>query len=331
MSDPLTSGTTNRRIVFMGSPEFALPSLIRLATTHEICAVYSQPAKKSGRGMKSKHVPVASHAINAGLPLFTPDNLQSPEIVDQLTAHRADIFVVVAYGLLLPPAVLAIPRFGCLNGHASLLPRWRGAAPIQRAIEAGDGETGVSAMLMEAGLDTGPVVNATKTEIRKIDTAATLHDRLADLTADCLGTIVDRLPTSITNAQPQPTNGVCYAAKISPTDAKICWKKPARELDFHIRAFSPYPGAWCEGPKGRLRILAAEPVALPDAASVHDAGCFLGKNTDGALLVRCGDAAMAITMLQPAGKKPMPSEAFLNGVSLSVGDIFAAAQSGRTR
>ena len=149
---------TKLRIVFMGSPEFAIPCLDRLAKTHDVCAVYSQPAKKSGRGMKTTPVPTADYALKAGLPLFTPDHLKSAEIEVQLASHKAVLFVVVAYGLLLPAAILSIPRFGCLNGHASLLPRWRGAAPIQRAIEAGDTKTGISAMLMDEGLDTGPIV-----------------------------------------------------------------------------------------------------------------------------------------------------------------------------
>ena len=327
MSDPLITDRMKRRIVFMGSPDFALPCLKRLAATHDVRAVYTQPAKKSGRGMKPTPVPVAAHAMATGLPLFTPDALTSEAVLSQLASHEADVFVVVAYRLLLPPRGLAMPRFGCLNGHASLLPRWRGAAPIQRAIEAGDPETGISAMLMEKGLDTGPVVATLRTAISGDDTAGSLHDRLAGLTADCLGTVVDDLPASLAKPQPQPETGISYARKISSAEAKIDWRRTASELDHHIRAFSPYPGAWCHGPKGRLRILSARPVPIlaNDAAA---AGGFMGADNDGMPLVRCGDGALALAMLQPAGKKPMTGAAFLNGVTLAYGASFSVEGEG---
>ena len=308
----------------MGSPDFAVPTVARLAATHDLCAVYSQPAKKSGRGMAERPVPVAAWALDHDIPLFTPDNLKAASIHRQLAQHQADIFVVVAYGLLLPPAVLAIPRWGCLNGHASLLPRWRGAAPIQRAIEAGDRETGVAAMLMEAGLDTGPVVATRRTPIAPDDTAGSLHDRLAEMTAACLGAVIDNLPDSLATPTPQAEDGIVYAAKISPADAEIDWQKPAKRLDYHIRAFSPVPGAWCIGPKGRLRLLAGHPAPIPDGTPNLPAGCFLGKSAEGAMLIRCGDAAFAVTTVQPAGKKPMPADAFLNGCNLVVGAPLAS-------
>ena len=172
-----------QRIVFMGSPAFAIPTLDHLVKTHEVCAIYSQPAKKSGRGMKTTPVPVAAYADAAGLPIFTPEHLKSAEIEAQLASHNADLFVVVAYGMLLPTTILAIPRFGCLNGHASLLPRWRGAAPIQRAIQAGDSETGISAVILETGRGAGPVCGVRQTMISKHDNAGGLHGRLAALTA----------------------------------------------------------------------------------------------------------------------------------------------------
>jgi len=314
-----------QRIVFMGSPAFAIPTLDRLVKTHDVCAVYSQPAKKSGRGMKTKDVPVAAYANAANLPLFTPTHLKSTDIETQLAAHEADLFVVVAYGLLLPRSILEIPRLGCLNGHASLLPRWRGAAPIQRAIEAGDTETGISAMLMEAGLDTGPVVCSQRTPISKSDTAGSLHDRLATLTATCLGEVIDGAPTSLAAPIPQPDDGVIYAAKITSDDAMIDWQQPASILDCHIRAFTPYPGAWCGGPKGRLRILEAHPVPRPAEHIAADAGIFLGKDSgskhcESNMMIACSEGALAITRVQPAGKKPMLAVDFLNGAGLKIGD-----------
>ena len=219
--------------------------------------------------------------------------------------------------------MLAIPRWGCLNGHASLLPRWRGAAPIQRAIEAGDQETGVSAMLMEAGLDTGPIVATRNTPIAPDDTAGSLHDRLANMTAACLGTVIDNLPDSLATPIPQAEDGIIYAAKISPADAEIDWQKPAKWLDYHIRAFSPVPERGASGRTGRLRLSAGHPAPIPDGTPNLPAGCFLGKSAEGAMLIRCGDAAFAVTKVQPAGKKPMSADAFLNGCNLVVGAPLA--------
>ncbi len=323
---PTDQPISKLRIVFMGSPEFAIPCLDRLARTHNVCAVYSQPAKKSGRGMTTTPVPTAMYALEAGLPLFTPDHLKSAKIEDQLASHKADLFVVVAYGLLLPAAILAIPRFGCLNGHASLLPRWRGAAPIQRAIEAGDTITGISAMLMEEGLDTGPVVGVRRIEISNTDTTGSLHDRLAILTASCLCEIIDSAPKSLDSPIPQSGNGLVYATKITTADAMIDWTRSASMLDYHIRAFSPNPGAWCNGPKGRLRILRARPISLSKAtlniAASPMAGRFLGRHDDGAIIIGCGDDALAIERLQPAGKSAMPASDFLNGAGLFIGALL---------
>jgi methionyl-tRNA formyltransferase len=272
--------------------------------------------------MKTTPLPVAAYADAEGLPIFTPDSLKSAEIEAQLTSHDADLFVVVAYGLLLPATVLAIPRFGCLNGHASLLPRWRGAAPIQRAIQAGDSETGISAMIMETGLDTGPVVGVRQTAISKHDNAASLHDRLADLTAECLGAVIDGVPNSLASPAPQADDGIIYAAKISSAEAMIDWQQPADVLDCHIRAFAPYPGAWCYAPKGRLRILEASPMALPAAPKIAPAGSFLGKTADGAMMIACGQDALKITEVQPAGKTSMTASDFLNGAALAIGAFF---------
>ena len=314
------------RIVFMGSPEFSIPCLDRLARTHDVRAVYTQPAKKSGRGMKTTPVPTADYALKAGLPLFTPDHLKSAEIEGQLASHKADLFVVVAYGLLLPARILAIPRFGCLNGHASLLPRWRGAAPIQRAIEAGDTKTGISVMLMEKGLDTGPLVAVSRIEISNTETAGSLRDRLAVLTASCLCKVIDTAPKSLESPVPQSESGLIYATKITSSDAMIDWTRSAAMLDYHIRAFSPNPGAWCNGPKGRLRILQARPISLAEAAlniaAQPLAGRFLCRHDDGAMIIGCGKDALAIEQLQPAGKSAMTARDFLLGAGLVIGELL---------
>ncbi len=323
---PINQSRSKLRIVFMGSPKFAIPSLDRLARAHDVCAVYSQPAKKSGRGMKTTPVPIANYAQKAGLPLFTPEHLKSTKIEAQLASHQADLFVVVAYGLLLPAAILAIPRFGCLNGHASLLPRWRGAAPIQRAIEAGDTKTGISAMLMEEELDAGPIVGVNRIAISNTDTSGSLHDQLAILTASCLCEIIDAAPKSLKAPVPQSKNGVVYAPKITPADAMVDWTHPATTLDYHIRAFSPYPGAWCNGPKGRLRILRARLISLAkttlNITSDTIAGRFLCRHDDGAMVIGCGNDALAIDLLQPAGRSVMTASDFLNGAGLAIGDLL---------
>ena len=307
----------------MGSPGFAIPALDRLAADHDIIAVYTQPPRRSGRGMRETPQPLAAHAAALGLELRHPRSLKTDEDAAALADLEADVFIVVAYGLILPPPVLAMPRFGCINGHASLLPRWRGAAPIQRAIAAGDRSTGICAMLMEAGLDTGPIVATRRTLIAPDDTAGSLHDRLAEITAACLGAVIDNMPDSLATPTPQAEDGIIYAAKISPADAEIDWQKPAKRLDYHIRAFSPVPGAWCIGPKGRLRLLAGHPAPIPDGTPNLPVGCFLGKSAEGAMLIRCGDAAFAVTTVQPAGKKPMSADAFLNGCNLRVGAPLA--------
>ena len=330
MTASTSHATAKQRIVFMGSPAFAIPTLERLAKTHDVCAVYSQPAKKSGRGMTMTAMPVAQYAEAAGLAVFTPTELTSTAVQAQLKNHQATLFIVVAYGLLLPPSVLKIPLLGCLNGHASLLPRWRGAAPIQRAIEAGDSQTGVAAMIMEAGLDTGPVIDTRMIAIDPEDDAGKLHDKLSHLTASCLGNVVDTAPNSLNAPVRQSADGVTYAAKITSHDAEINWQKPALELDYHIRAFSPYPGAWCQGPRGQIRILSAKPAAKlaatrPPTAS-NNGGCFFGKDANDAMLIGCADGLLAVTMLQPAGKKPMSATDFLNGARLKIGHPLDPAQ-----
>ena len=305
---------TRRRIIFMGSPGFAIPALDRLAEQHDIVAVYSQPPRRAGRGMKEQLQPLAAHAATRGFACFHPASLSADDDLARLAGHGADIFIVVAYGLLLPQRVLDMPRFGCINGHASLLPRWRGAAPIQRAIAAGDSETGICAMLMEKGLDTGPVVGRRVCPIGDDDTAGSLHDRLALLNAELLGAVVDDLPDVLENAQPQDHGAATYARKISPGEAEIDWTRPAAELALHIRAFAPVPGAWFAGARGRVRVLKAHV-----ASGAGTPGCFLGADVDGGMQVATGDGVLTLETVQPAGSKPMAASAFLNGARLTPG------------
>ena len=311
------------RIVFMGSPNFAIPALQKLAEIHDICAVYTQPAKPAGRGMKSTPVPVAAYAADKSLALFSPASLKTNDAQEQLAGHDADLFVVVAYGLLLPKNVLNMPKLGCINGHASLLPRWRGAAPIQRAIAAGDAVTGISAMLMDEGLDTGKVLMRRSCQIDTAETAGSLHDKLATLNAETLDEVVGDITSLLTTAEPQDDRQAFYAAKITPQEAEIDWACDTATLDCHIRAFTPFPGAWCLGPKGRVRILQARPADLGRPAHARAGSIVsIGKAT---LHVATGNGVLAIEQLQPAGKKPMHVADFLNGQNLLAGQMLATS------
>lgn len=312
-----------RRIVFMGSPDFAVPALDALSQEHEILAVYTQPPRKSGRGMTEQMVPVARHARDQGLTVRWPASLADKAVQDELAVLAADLFVVVAYGLLLPKQVLELPVLGCINGHASLLPRWRGAAPIQRAIAAGDKMTGMSVMLMEEGLDTGAVLAQRTCAISGTDTAGSLHDSLATLNATLLRDVVTDIERLLPAAQEQSEADAIYAAKISPHEAAVDWRLPAVTLDRHIRAFSPFPGAWFTGPKGRIKITAAYVDATADAASAAP-GTFVGRGEDGTMRIMTGDGVLALLSVQPAGKKPMTAVAFLNGQDIPIGSHFAS-------
>ena len=314
------------RIVFMGSPDFAIPALDRLADSHDILAVYTQPPRRSGRGMRETPQPLAAHAAARGLETRHPVSLKNDVDAAELAALDADLFVVVAYGLLLPANVLAMPRYGCINGHASLLPRWRGAAPIQRAIEAGDAETGICAMLMEEGLDTGPVLASRSCAIGPQDTAGTLHDRLAAINADLLGDTVNALPGILQDAAPQDDSKAIYARKITPAEAEIDWQRSAVEIDRQIRAFSPVPGAWFNGPKGRIRVRGARPGI--DATSQATAGTYLGLDADSGMRVTAGDGEIILDMLQPAGGRTMPVRDFLNGTPIQPGHLITTSPEG---
>ena len=313
-------------IVFMGSPNFAIPALDRLAGSHDILAVYTQPPRQSGRGMRETLQPLAAHAAARGLETRHPASLKNDADAAALAALDADLFVVVAYGLLLPAKVLAMPRYGCINGHASLLPRWRGAAPIQRAIEAGDAETGICAMLMEEGLDTGPVLACRSCEIGPQDTAGTLHDRLAAINADLLNDTVDALPGILDHATQQDEAAAIYARKITPAEAKIDWQRSAAQIDRQIRAFTPIPGAWFNGPKGRIRVRNTR--IGTGAASLAAAGTYLGLDVDGGMRIAAGDGEVIIDILHPAGARAMPARDFLNGTPVRQGTLITAASEG---
>lgn len=309
------------KIIFMGSPDFSVTALAALiAAGHEIACVYSQPPRPAGRGKSERRTPVHAYADAQGLPVRTPKSLkQSPE-QDAFAALNADIAIVVAYGLILPQPVLDAPRLGCVNLHASLLPRWRGAAPIQRAIMAGDKVSGVQAMVMEAGLDTGPVLATARTPIAADDTAGTLHDRLATLGADLLPHVLTELADGTLNPTPQSEDGVTYAAKLGPADQAIDWTRPAGEVDAQIRGLSPFPGArfnWTppdEGATLRMKPLMSE---LADGQGMP------GTLLDDALLVACGEGALRLTRLQRPGKGPMDAADFLRGTAIAKGSLFS--------
>jgi methionyl-tRNA formyltransferase len=300
------------RLIFMGTPDFAVPTLLELvAHGHEIAAVYTRAAKPAGRGMKLQPTAVEQEARRLGIPLETPTTLKTPEAVEKFRAHHAEAAVVVAYGMILPQAILDTPKLGCFNLHASLLPRWRGAAPINRAIMAGDTETGVMVMKMDAGLDTGDVAMAERTAITDAMTAADLHDALAPLGADLMVRAMGALERGRLQLTRQSEDGVTYAAKIEKAEARIDWNKPARAVLRHIHGLSPFPGAWCEmageGEPARLKILRGE---------LADGSGAAGELLDDRLTIACQQGALRILELQRAGKAPMKAEDFLRGTPL---------------
>ena len=300
------------RLIFMGTPEFAVPTLLELvAHGHEIAAVYTRAAKPAGRGMKLQLSPVEVEARRLGIPVLTPATLKTPEALEAFRAYDADAAVVVAYGMILPQAILDAPRLGCFNLHASLLPRWRGAAPINRAIMAGDTETGVMVMKMDVGLDTGDVAMAERLAITDAMTAADLHDALAPLGGDLMVRAMGALERGKLQLTPQGKDGVTYAAKIEKAEARIDWNRPARDVLRHIHGLSPFPGAWCEmtieGAPARVKILRCE---LADGAGAP------GELLDDRLTVACKQGSLRILELQRAGKQPMKAEEFLRGTPL---------------
>jgi methionyl-tRNA formyltransferase len=310
------------RIIFMGTPDFSVPTLRALKEAgHEIVAVYSQPPRPAGRrGLDLTKSPVHQAAELLGIPVLTPLNFKAEEDREIFRTHNADVAVVVAYGLLLPVAILEGTKLGCYNGHASLLPRWRGAAPIQRAIMAGDEKTGMIVMKMEKGLDTGPMALTKEVEIGEAMTAGELHDRLMLVGARAMVEAMEKLEADDLPLTVQPEEGVLYAAKIDKGETRIDFSKPARDVHNHIRGLSPFPGAWFEleinGKPERIKVLGSE-----CAKGQGKAGEVLA---DTALLVACGEGAVRLTRLQKAGGKPLGAADFLRGTPIVAGTILPA-------
>ncbi|MBV9457879.1 MAG: methionyl-tRNA formyltransferase [Bradyrhizobium sp.] len=300
------------RLIFMGTPDFSVPTLLELvAHGHEIAAVYTRAPKPGGRGMKLQATPVEVEARRLGIPVKTPKTLKTPEALEEFRAHGADAAVVVAYGMILPQAILDAPKLGCYNLHASLLPRWRGAAPINRAIMAEDAESGVMVMKMDVGLDTGDVAMAERLPITDAMTASDLHDALARLGADLMVRAMAALERGALQLSKQSEDGVTYAAKIDKAEARVDWNKPARAVLRHIHGLSPFPGAWSEiagdGDAARVKILRCE---LAKGAGAP------GSVLDDQLTIACGEGAIRIVELQRAGKGPMKAADFLRGTPL---------------
>lgn len=313
------------RVVFMGTPDFSVLALKAvLADGHNVVAAYSQPPRRSGRGMKQRKSPVQETAEAVGIPVFTPTTLKTDDALAAFRSHEADVAVVVAYGLLLPKPILDIPARGCLNIHASLLPRWRGAAPINRAIMAGDRETGIRIMKMDVGLDTGPIACIGSEPCGEIlvigenETAGELHDRLADAGGRAIGVALGALENGTVGYRDQAVAGITYAHKIHKSEARIDWSRAAVQVHDHIRGLSPFPGAWClmpfPGGNDRVKLLAAErvAVALPE-------GSVPGTALDDDLTIACGTGAVRPTLLQRAGKQALDRETFLRGHAIPAG------------
>lgn len=311
------------RIAFMGSPDFSVPVLAALVEAgHDVACVYSQPPRPAGRGKKLRPTPVHQWADARGIEVRTPRSLKKAPEQEDFAALNLDAAVVVAYGLILPQAVLDAPRLGCMNMHASLLPRWRGAAPIHRAIIAGDEVTGVQAMMMEAGLDTGPVLATEKTPVLSTDTTGSVHDRLAALAADLAVTGLSGLAEGTLKPQAQSEEGVTYAHKITAEDQRIDWTKSAAEIDCQIRGLSPFPGAWFYfTPQGETEPLRMK--ALMSARAKGTPGTAAGEALDDVLLIQCGDGnAVRILKAQKPGSKAMDAEILLRGLPVPAGAKF---------
>jgi methionyl-tRNA formyltransferase len=300
------------RLVFMGTPDFAVPTLLEIVGSgHQVVAAYTRAPQPAGRGMELRPSPIEREARRFGIEVLTPKTLKTEQAQEAFRAHEADAAVVVAYGLILPKPVLDAPRLGCFNLHASALPRWRGAAPINRAIMAGDSETAVMAMKMEEGLDTGPIAMAERVAIGPDMTAGELHDRLARLGADLMVRALGALERGSLQLTPQPDAGVTYAAKIDKSETRIDWRKPWKSVHDHCRGLAPFPGAWFELPgAGRIKVLrttAGEGSGAP------------GTVLDADLTIACGDGAVRILELQRAGGRPMKTQDFVRGTPVAPG------------
>jgi methionyl-tRNA formyltransferase len=306
------------RIAFLGTPDFAVPALAELAAAgHEIAAVYAQPPAPRGRGQEVRPSPVQAFAQSLGLEVRTPASMRDPEAIAAFQALDLDAAVVVAYGQILPAAVLDAPRLGSFNLHGSLLPRWRGAAPIQRAVMAGDAVTGVQVMRMTEGLDEGPILLSEPVRIGPLDTAGTMHDRLSAVGAHLLPRALAAIEHGNLQPTPQAVEGVTYARKIKPAEARIDWSAPAAEVDGKIRGLSPFPGAWFEAPsdKGPVRVKAL-------LSRLEDAEGAPGAVLDGHLLIACGSGAVRLLTVQREGKAAQDAETFLRGFPLAPGEAL---------
>jgi methionyl-tRNA formyltransferase len=299
------------RLIFMGTPDFAVPTLVELAARgHEIAAVYTRAPKPAGRGMDVQHTPVEQEARRLALAVHTPRTLKDDEAQAVFRAHNADAAVVVAYGLILPKSVLAAPRLGCFNVHASLLPRWRGAAPINRAIMAGDAESGITIMKMDEGLDTGAMAMAERMPIGSDMTAGDLHDALSRLGADLMLRALAAAERGSLALTPQPAAGVTYAEKISKNETRINWSKPWKQVHDHIRGLSPFPGAWFEIDGVRVKAL---------RSTRGDGSGTAGTALNDKLTIACDAGAVRLTQVQRAGKQPMSADEFLRGTPVKPG------------
>jgi len=307
------------RLAFLGTPDFAARSLAEIASAgHDVVRVYTQPPRRRGRGQSEQKTPVHQLAEVLGLPVETPKSFKDTDVIADFKALKLDVAIVVAYGQILTQDALDAPRLGCLNLHGSLLPRWRGAAPIQRAIMGGDEVTGVQIMQMEAGLDTGPVLLSETLPISEDDTASSLHDKMKDVGALLWPRALSALEQGSLEATPQSDEGVTYAKKISSEEARIDWSRPAHQLACHVRGLSPFPGAWfeLESDKGPLRIKVL-------MARAVDQDGVAGTALDDELLIACGEGSLRLTRLQKQGKGPMKAEDFLRGTPVPTGTVLS--------
>jgi len=311
---PLTKEFLAVRIIYMGTPDFAVAPLAALIDAgHEIVCVYSQPPRPAGRGHKERLTPVHAFAEAKGIEVRTPKSLRNEDEQQAFAGLNADLAVVAAYGLILPKPILDAPKYGCFNIHASLLPRWRGAAPIQRAILAGDAETGVTIMQMDEGLDTGDMLLVDRVKITPETTASGLHDALMEMGARLIVEAVDKLAAGALTATPQPDEGVTYASKLEKGEGRLDFAKPAVELERAVRAFTPWPGAYFDRDKDRIKVL--------EVRGTDQSGTP-GTVLDDALTIACGEGALQLLKVQRAGKAPMDAEAFLRGYDLPKGTVL---------
>ena len=312
-----------KSVIFMGTPDFAVPSLEKIHKEYHVLSVYTQPPKKSGRGLKTKLNPIHEISNDYNLPVKTPQNFKSFDIIEEIKNLKPDFIIVVAYGIILPKTVLDIPNFFCLNGHASDLPRWRGAAPIQRAIEAGDKTTAACAMIMEETLDTGPVIAKKKINILNKDTASSLHDKLSKLTANVLIESMDKIIQNKYKPIKQKITGITYANKITSNDTLINWSQNNEEILRKLRSLSNWPGGWTYHNQNRIRIHEAKKIEFSVGKENIKPGEFIGYSGNGSPIIQCGsNSFLEITQIQKEGKKKMNSQDFLRGYKINIGDKF---------